>query len=152
VALCLAAAAPDRVARVMTLGTKFRWTPEVAEREGRMLDPRRIEEKVPHFARALADRHGAARWEAVLAGTREMMRALGARPPLDDEALARIAVPVRVAVGDRDATVDVAESAGVARVLAAGELEVLPRTAHPLEKAPVERLARSVVEFLGPRG
>ena len=149
VALALAAASPERVARVMTLGTKFRWTPEVAEREARMLDPRRMEEKVPHFARALAERHTGAGWEQVLAGTREMMHALGERPDLDDATLGRIAAPVRVGVGDRDATVSVEESAAVARLLPAGELEVLPRTPHPLEKAPVERLARSIVEFLG---
>ena len=132
----------------MTLGTKFHWTPEVAEREGRMLDARRIEEKVPHFARALATRHGAAGWEQVLERTREMMQALGARPDLDDATLGRIAIPVRIAVGDRDATVGVEESAAVVRALAQGELEVLPRTPHPLEKVPVERLARSIVEFL----
>ena len=148
VALALAAASPDRVARVMTLGTKFRWTPDVAAREARMLDPRRMEEKVPHFARALAERHTAAGWEQVLAGTREMMHALGAHPLLDDAALGRIAVPVRVGVGDRDATVSVEESAAVARLLPAGELEVLPHTPHPFEKVAVERLARSIVEVL----
>ncbi|MCW0295119.1 alpha/beta hydrolase, partial [Klebsiella pneumoniae] len=37
VALALAAREPQRVERVMTLGTKFRWTPEYAERESRML-------------------------------------------------------------------------------------------------------------------
>jgi pimeloyl-ACP methyl ester carboxylesterase len=151
VALALAAAEPARVERVMTLGTKFAWTPEVAAREGRALDPRRIEEKVPHFARALAARHaGAGGWEGVLERTREMMHALGARPDLDDETLRRVALPVRVAVGDRDATVGVDESAAVVRLLAEGELEVLPRTPHPLEKVPTERLARSIVEFLVP--
>jgi hypothetical protein len=38
----------------------------------------------------------------------------------------------------------------VVRLLAEGELEVLPRTPHPLEKVPTERLARSIVEFLVP--
>jgi pimeloyl-ACP methyl ester carboxylesterase len=65
-----------------------------------------------------------------------------------DATLGRIAIPVRIAVGDRDATVGVEESAAVVRALAQGELEVLPRTPHPLEKVPVERLARSIVEFL----
>jgi pimeloyl-ACP methyl ester carboxylesterase len=83
----------------------------------------------------------------VLERTREMMHALGARPDLDDETLRGLAVPARVAVGDRDATVGVEESAAVVRLLAEGELEVLPRTPHPLEKVPMERLARSILEF-----
>jgi pimeloyl-ACP methyl ester carboxylesterase len=148
VALCLAALEPQRVAKAMTLGTKFRWTPEIAEREGRMLDPRRIEEKVPRFARALAARHTGAGWEAVLAQTREMLLALGAGPDLDDETLGHLALPVRIGIGDRDATVTVEESAAVSRILQNGELEVLPGTPHPLEKVPVERLARSIIEFV----
>jgi pimeloyl-ACP methyl ester carboxylesterase len=97
---------------------------------------------------ALAARHAAAGgWEGVLERTREMMHALGARPDLDDETLRGLAVPARVAVGDRDATVGVEESAAVVRLLAEGELEVLPRTPHPLEKVPMERLARSILEF-----
>jgi pimeloyl-ACP methyl ester carboxylesterase len=147
VALSMAAAEPERVERVMTLGTKFRWTPKVAENEGRMLDPRRIEEKVPHFARALAARH-ASGWEHVLERTRDLMRTLGEQLDLADETLRAIKVPVRISVGDRDATVSVEESAEISRLLAAGELEVLPRTPHPLEKISVERLARSMVEFL----
>lgn len=144
----LAATSPGRIERVMTLGTKFRWTPEVADREARMLDPRRMEEKVPQFARALAARHAGAGWEAVLERTREMMHALGTASELPDELLARIVVPVRIAVGDRDATVTVEESAAVSRAMPAGELEVLPGTSHPLERVSPERLARSIVEFV----
>jgi pimeloyl-ACP methyl ester carboxylesterase len=148
VGLRLAFSESNRVERVMTLGTKFRWTPEVAEREGRMLDPRRLEEKVPHFARTLAARHGGAGWEAVLEGTREMMRSLGTDPELDDDTLGRLAIPVRIGVGDRDATVTVEESAAVSRIVPNGELEVLPGTPHPFEKVPLERLARSIIEFV----
>jgi pimeloyl-ACP methyl ester carboxylesterase len=142
-----AATHPGRVDRVMTLGTKFRWTPEVADREARMLDPRRMEEKVPQFARALAARHTGAGWEAVLEQTREMMHALGTASELPDDLLSGIAVPVRIAVGDRDATVTVEESAAVSRTMPAGELEVLPGTPHPLERVSRERLARSIGEF-----
>jgi pimeloyl-ACP methyl ester carboxylesterase len=145
VALHLAAAEPERVRSVMTLGTRFRWTAEAAEREGRMMDPRAIEEKVPHFARALAERH-ASGWELVLDRTREMMRTLGENPVIDDDVLRSIAIPVRIGVGDRDTTVSVEESAGVARVLPRGELEVFPSTPHPIEKVDVARLARAIAE------
>lgn len=148
VGLRFAATHPGRAERVMTLGTKFRWTPEVADREARMLDPRRMEEKVPQFARALAGRHMGAGWEAVLERTREMMHALGTSSELPDDLLTGLAVPVRIAVGDRDVTVSVEESAAVSRTVPTGELEVLPGTPHPLERVSLERLARSIVEFV----
>jgi pimeloyl-ACP methyl ester carboxylesterase len=148
VGLALARAHPARVTRVFTHATKFRWTPEVAERETRMLDARAIETKVPRFAEQLRARHVGAGWEHVLERTSEMMHALGDRPDLDDAALSSLALPVRVCVGDRDTTVSPEESAGVVRLMRQAELEVLPRTPHPFEKVRIARLASSIAEFL----
>ena len=149
VALYLASIAPDRIARVATLATKLVWTPEIAARESAMLDAATIRAKVPKFAAALEARHTAAGWEALLASTAELMHELGARPRITDDLLATIKQPVRIAVGDRDATVTIDESVAAVRRLAGGELEVHPRTAHPFEKAPVDRIARSLLEFFG---
>jgi pimeloyl-ACP methyl ester carboxylesterase len=147
VALYLAATAPDRVGRVATLATKLAWTPEIAAREAAMLDVATIRAKVPKFAAALEARHTALGWETLLARTAELMHGLGARPVVTAELLSRISAPVRIAVGDRDATVSVDESLAAVRQIANGELEVHPRTPHPLEKAPVDRIARSLREF-----
>jgi pimeloyl-ACP methyl ester carboxylesterase len=149
VALWLARHAPSRVAGVFTLGTKLAWTPEGADRETRQLDAAQIRARVPKFAALLERRHGASHWEQVLGRTAEMMHHIGEHPPLGDEDFAAIACPVRVAVGDRDATVPVEEAARVARTLPAGELEVLPGTPHPVERVSWERLALSVLEFVG---
>jgi pimeloyl-ACP methyl ester carboxylesterase len=148
VGLWLARHAPTRVASVFTLGTKLAWSPAAAEQETRQLDAAQIRARVPKFAALLERRHGAARWERVLDRTAEMMRHMGQHPTLGDEDFAAIACPVRVAVGDRDATVSVDEAARVARTLPAGELEVLPRTPHPIERASWDRLAMSVLEFV----
>jgi pimeloyl-ACP methyl ester carboxylesterase len=148
VALFLAGTVPDRVARVMTLATKLAWNAEVAARESAMLDAATIRAKVPKFAAALETRHTALGWEMLLARTAELMRELGARPCVDDDLLGRISQPVRIGVGDRDTTVSIDECIAAVRRLAAGELEVHPRTPHPFEKAPIERLARSLVDFL----
>ena len=148
VALQLAATNPHRVERVATLATKFAWTPEIAARETAMLDPATIRAKVPKFAAALEARHIGAGWEALLAQTADLMRALGAQPLLGDAVLASITKPVRIGVGDRDTTVSMDESALAARQLPHGELEVHPRTPHPFEKAPLDRIARSIEEFL----
>jgi pimeloyl-ACP methyl ester carboxylesterase len=149
VGLYLAGTAPDRVGRVATLATKLTWTPEVATREAAMLDPVTIREKVPKFAAVLEARHTALGWEALLARTAELMHELGRHPAVTDELLGQIAHPVRIGVGDRDATVSIDESAAGVRKLPRGELEVHPRTPHPFDRAPVERIARSVTEFLG---
>jgi pimeloyl-ACP methyl ester carboxylesterase len=150
VGIHLAATRPELVERVMTLGTKYQWTPEVAAREGRMLDPATIEAKVPHFARTLEARHTALGWTRVVDGTREMMTALGAQPLLGDETLRSVRQPVRIVVGDRDATVSVEESAATARLLQRGELEVLPATPHPIEKISIGRLVVAIADFFGP--
>jgi len=146
VALHLAATQPARVAGVVTLGTKFTWDPAIAAREASRLDPAVLRAKVPRFADALAERHaGAGGWEQVLARTADLLRALGDRPLLDAEVLSTIAQPVRVMVGDRDATVSVEETAAAYRALPAGELAVLPRTPHPLEQVDMARLAHAIV-------
>ncbi len=146
-ALHLAATQPARVAAVVTLGTKLAWTPEVAARDAARLDPAALRAKVPRFAAALAARHaGAGGWEAVLARTAALLTALGARPLVTPDVLATISCPVRVLVGDRDATLPVAECVDAVRALPRGELGVLPGTPHPLEQVGMERLAREVAE------
>ena len=147
VALHLAAIAPARVHRVATLATKLAWTPDGAARESAMLDAATIRAKVPKFAAALEQRHTALGWEAVLARTAELLAELGARPLLTPDVFARIEQPVRIAVGDRDATVSIAECADAVRALRSGQLEVHPATPHPFEKAPLARIARSLTEF-----
>jgi pimeloyl-ACP methyl ester carboxylesterase len=148
VALHLARVRPERVTAVATLGTKFRWDPATAEAESARLDPAAISAKVPDFADALAARHaGAGGWEAVLARTAALLRSLGARPLLTDDTLADVRQRVRAMVGDRDATVSVEETAGAVRVLPEGELCVLPRTPHPIERVDARRLAAEIADF-----
>jgi pimeloyl-ACP methyl ester carboxylesterase len=149
VAVHLAMTRPDRIDRVATLGTKFRWDPATAARDVARLNPDTIRAKVPRFADTLAARHdGAGGWERVLADTADLLRELGDNPLLTDATLAAITQPVRVIVGDQDTTVSVEESTTIARTLAAGSLTVLPDTPHPVEQVKVDVLARVLVEFL----
>jgi pimeloyl-ACP methyl ester carboxylesterase len=149
VALALAAERPERVAAVVTLGTKLAWSPEVAVRETSRLDPGVIRAKVPKFAAQLEERHrGAGGWEGVLARTAALMTELGNRPIVDSGTLGRIAQPVRFMVGDRDALVTIEETAAAAKQVPKGELAVLPNTPHPIEQAEVEMVAGMVGGFL----
>jgi pimeloyl-ACP methyl ester carboxylesterase len=150
VACTLALSHPHVVESITTLGTKFYWDPEVAEREVAMLDPEKIAAKVPHFARTLAQRHTAAGWEQVLGHTRELLRSLGASGGLRPADVGAIEQRVRVMIGDRDTTVTLSESAEMYRALPRGELEVLPATPHQLERVPLARLAYTLTQFFAP--
>ena len=147
VALYLARTRPELVGSVFTFGTKLRWDPETSAREIRMLDAGKIREKVPQFASMLQARHGGAGWEQVLEKTAEMMTALGDDSPLGDDDFRAIEQRVRISVGDRDATVGVEESAGVARLLPNAELQVFPSTPHPFEKVSMPMIAGEIRSF-----
>jgi pimeloyl-ACP methyl ester carboxylesterase len=68
-----AAKHPERVRSVVTLGTKYLWTPEGLQKELRMLDPDAMEAKVPAFARMLAESHGEHRWKGLVAAIAKSM-------------------------------------------------------------------------------
>jgi len=148
VALVLALEHPERVRRIVTLGTKFEWTPDVAAKEAGRLDAAKIRAKVPKFAEQLERRHaGAGGWEATLASTAALLTELGDRPRLTPQSLATISIPVCIGVGDGDVTVDVDESTRVSRQLASGSLMVLPNTPHPLEQVDKALLAAMVIRL-----
>lgn len=152
-ALVLAARQPALIHSVVTLGTKFEWDEATAAREAARLDPAVIQAKVPAFAAALAARHAAGvGWETVVRGTADVLRDLGRAPLLSPSVLAGIAQPVRVLVGDRDATVSVEETAAAYRALPAGQLGVLPGTPHPLEQVSLTGLVDQLLHFFAPSG
>lgn len=147
VALVAAARAPDHVCSVFTLGTKLRWSPDVANAAITQLDPEVMRAKVPAYAAQLATRHGDAHWEQVVRGTAEALAALGADPLLTDAALAAIRCPVRVTLGDRDRTVPLEELRWLLERVPSASASVWPDTPHPLERAPLDALAVAIRAF-----
>lgn len=150
VAVWLAHTHADRIGRILTLATKYLWTPDTAIRENSLIDPDRIEAKVPHFARALEVRHSALGWREVLRRTADMLTSLGVHNLLTEDVLRTIPHPIRIAVGDRDTTVTIEESAAMYRMLPNAQLQVLPGTPHPLEKIATDRLAALIFDYLTP--
>jgi pimeloyl-ACP methyl ester carboxylesterase len=147
VGLFLARFHADRINGVFTLGTKFNWTPEIAEKENRLLIPDKIMEKVPRFGRLLRERHVAAEWEALLERQREMQLHVARENPLPDDDIRSISQRVRISIGDRDKMVSLEESIRVYRLLENAEFQVFPGTPHPLEKAPVDKLSEAIIDF-----
>jgi pimeloyl-ACP methyl ester carboxylesterase len=147
VALTLAARAPQLVGRIATLATKFAWDPETAAKESKMLDPDTIREKVPKFAAALAQRHGAS-WEHLLQQTADMMRDLGNQPALSQDMLGQVQTPVLLGIGDRDNMVSLDETLQVFKTLPQSQLYMLPGTKHPIETMPIDNLNIILSSFL----
>lgn len=149
VALWLAARKPALLGKVFTFASKLGWTPEGAAREVKMLDVATILEKVPKFAQMLEARHHGNEWRQHLALTAEMMVGLGDAPALTAADYSKVAVPVRLGVGDRDTMVTLEETAAAYRLIPGAELLVLPNTPHPIEKMDPARICRQIVEFFG---
>lgn len=144
VGLLLALEPAPLLGGVITLGTKLEWTPEVAAREIAMLDPEKIEAKVPAFAQTLAQRHSALGWKNLLARTADMLAELGERPPLTAERLAAASVPVFIGLAERDNLVSQAEAQRFAQSLSQGGFWTVAG-AHPLESVETDALAERIL-------
>jgi pimeloyl-ACP methyl ester carboxylesterase len=146
VALAAAAAAPERVRRVVTVATKLAWTPEVAAAEARRLDPDRLTERAPAFVADLAGRHPGPGARTMLERTAAFLTGLGTAPPLD---LGAVACPTLVVVGEADALVTRAECEAAVDRLPHGRLAVLPGAPHQYERLDEAALADLIGGFLG---
>ncbi len=147
VGLYLAKKNPECIHSVFTLGTKFLWTPEMAEREAVALDADDMLKKVPQFAKVLEERHAVSGWKKVLEKTKEMFLEQGKNNLLPLEEMGQIPHVARIGVGDRDKMVSIEESVEAYRLLPRGELQIFPKAPHPLEKVPLSNLVHAMIDF-----
>lgn len=143
VALYLAKQKPDLLGTIITLGTKFSWSPEIAQKEIKMLDSKVIVEKVPKFAAALKERHGND-WETLLQKTAEMMIGLGNKNCLLPEDVQAIESKVLIGLADKDNMVSLEETVAVYKQLKNGSMYMLPDTKHPIETVNANLLAKLI--------
>lgn len=148
VALYTALHYPDRIGRIITLGTKFDWTPESAAKELKMLDPEKIEAKVPQFAEHLKRVHHPQDWKDILLKTGRFMTDLGNGACLKNEDLSLINNQVFIGLGDQDEMVTAEESRWAFDALPNAQMTRLKDTRHPIEKADPEMLAAWIAECL----
>ena len=139
---------PAFVEKIITLGTKFAWSNEAAEREIKMLDLKKIEEKVPAFAQKLASIHTNNNWKEVVIRTANMMYEMGMGERLTKENLASIKQDVLIGVGDKDSMVSIEESRETANILPNGRLEIIAGFRHPIDEVDQEELGCLIVNFL----
>jgi pimeloyl-ACP methyl ester carboxylesterase len=148
VALWLAHRYPELVRKIITLGTKFDWSPESAAKEIKKVDPDKILEKVPAFARILEQRHAPNNWRELLQKTGSMMDQLGNKPLLTEDILKKINADVLVLRGDLDDMADLMYSKKVAQMLPHAKFASLEKTPHPIERVDVKFLVRVLTEKL----
>lgn len=141
VALWFAHLHPEKVGKIVTLGTKFDWSVASAEKEVKKLSPEKIEEKVPAFARILQGRHQPNDWKELLAKTATMMTGLGAKPLLNEKILSAINHDVHVLLGDQDDMADKDFSVAVSKMLPHGKFDLLSETPHPIEKVKLSMIS-----------
>ena len=147
VALYLESMYPNTFQKVITLGTKYEWSEEIAAKEIKMLRPDVIEQKLPAFAQQLANRHGAMEWKNVLDKTAAMLLDLGKHPLLSSAVLQKITCPTLVLLGEKDNMVSTEETQNAAAALVNGQYELLPNSAHPIEQISVSTLAEKIKNF-----
>lgn len=140
VALWLAHLHPQKVNHIVTLGTKFDWSPESAEKEIKKLDPEKIQAKIPAFARILEHRHAPNDWKKLTTRTSEMMHDLGQRPLLIEEIFSTLTNTINILLGDQDDMADRAYSETVAGWLSHGTFHLLENTPHPIERVDLRML------------
>lgn len=148
VALYLAKNYPDKIKKIVTLATKFHWDEETAHAEIKMLDPGKIEEKIPAFAAALQKRHHPNDWKELLNKTKEMLIEMGSKKPLQLSDYADIKTPCRLIIGDKDRMVSLEETLNVFKALPNAEMAMLPRSSHPIEQTNIEALSFLIKQFV----
>ncbi len=148
VALTFAKNHSEQVEKIVTLGTKFHWTPESAADETQKLNPDKIEEKVPAFAASLAETHGKEHWKNVVSKTAEMMTELGNGKTFRNEDFSCIQINTLLLLAEHDTMVSLAETELVQIALPNAEFQILPDAKHPMETADSNKLADIITEFI----
>jgi pimeloyl-ACP methyl ester carboxylesterase len=139
---------PERFNKIITLATKYHWSPEIATSETGKLNPQVLLEKASAFVEQLKELHPATPWETLLERTASFMHQLGRNDYLAVLHLSNIPHQVLVSLGDRDKMVTLDETVKAFKAFPHGQLAVLPDTSHPLERMNLLRLAQLVNPFL----
>ncbi|MFN0189616.1 MAG: alpha/beta fold hydrolase [Bacteroidia bacterium] len=132
---------------IMTLGTKFNWTTDIAAKESKLIAPEFLELKASSFVSTLIARHFPYDWKRLCNETAHLMQHL-AKHPLTNDEMGNISCDVRIALGDRDHMVTLEESAHAYTALSNSSLLVMPDTPHLFEKISYTHLAEEIKRFI----
>ena len=131
---------------IITLGTKFNWSPEISAKEVKMLNPDKIAEKVPKFAGYLQQLHQE-QWKNVVLQTAKLMHDLGNESKLNDEEFESIKTNTLIGIGNKDVMVSLEESKHVSQLLPHAQLKVYENFEHPIERVDIAHVANEIKSF-----
>jgi pimeloyl-ACP methyl ester carboxylesterase len=137
----------SRLTKLATLATKFHWDPAIAQREIQMINPEKIQEKLPAFAKTLEQRHQPKDWKVVLQKTGQLLKDLGEDPLLSADACHDIQAPTLLMLGDRDKMVSQEETVAIHKSIPNAQLAILPGTPHPIEQVDMSLLTSQLRHF-----
>lgn len=141
VCLYLAKDHPQLFSKILTLGTKFSWSIEVAAKETSKLNAAFLLEKAPAYCDYLQDLHGADQWQNVLQKTAGLMQKLGEQPLLTADTLKQVQVPVHLLLGELDKMVTREETETVHQQIKGSRYEIVNGFVHPLERLDPSQLS-----------
>lgn len=147
IALYTAHKHPTLLNTITTLGTKFKWNSNIAEKETAMLNPNTIQSKVPQYAQALKNRHGENKWTLLLERTANLMGSLGSDNVLTESILQAIKQKALIGIGDKDSMVSLEETVETYKLLQNSSMYMLPNTKHPIESVNTINLASLLNQF-----
>ncbi|MCB0526540.1 MAG: alpha/beta hydrolase [Lewinellaceae bacterium] len=147
-ALNMAAKWPNKIEKVITLGTKLAWNPEVAAGMVKIFNPEVIEAKVPKFAAMLDAAH--ADWKTLCRYTTAFLLDLGNGLGIQEADFRNISCPVTIGWGSEDNVVSKEESLHVAQLISLGNFVELESTKHQLELVDLNILFKFVEKALKP--
>ena len=141
VALNAALELPETIKKIVTLGTKFDWSLASAEREVKMLNPDKIEEKIPRFAEKLKQEHLPEDWKEIMTKTAHMMLDMAKGAKLQDTDFLNIKQEVIIGLGSLDAMVTYDESKYVSERIPNSTLVTLEGVKHPIDQIETTQLS-----------
>ncbi len=148
VAITAALKSPALFNKIVTYGTKFNWSPEIAAQEVKMLNPAKIEEKVPKFAKRLNELHSPNDWKVMMRKTADLMLRLGAGNGLKEEDFKQVNQQITIGWGSADKMVTEAESKNVADLLPNGNFSCINEQPHPVEMIDLDALVNYIKSVL----
>jgi len=148
VALALAASRPEVLSKVITLGTKFDWNPEITAKQVKALDLQSMQEKNPAQAEHLRKTHGE-QWQQLVQKTCEMLPKISVESILNKNTLATITSPCLIGIADQDRMVTLEETLEVYKSINGAGMYMLPFSKHQLDSVNYRLLARIIADFIG---
>ncbi|MBK9686370.1 MAG: alpha/beta hydrolase [Saprospiraceae bacterium] len=134
VATLCAARYPNLIKGIITYGTKWQWSPDIAENEVSMLDVEKISEKLPAFANKLDALHSGIGWKNVLLATKNLMQHLGQNNESLRLEMASVSSPILIIRGSHDKMVSREESIAMENLLSRGEYSEISEFIHNIEQ------------------